>query len=63
MAETRRGLRAWSKALERAEGRAPDATLMLALAELRDVLGSVEVLAMDARHGRYDGQGQERPLQ
>lgn len=63
VAETRRGLRAWSKALERAEGRAPDATLMLALAELRDVLGSVEVLAMDARHGRYDGQGQERPLQ
>jgi hypothetical protein len=60
MAEIRRGRRAWSKALERAETRSGDTTLLLALVEIRDVLASVEVLAIDARQDRYQGEGQER---
>ena len=63
LAEVLRGRRAWTKALARAESRSADAVLLLALAELRDVLASVETLARDARQGRYQEPCEERHAQ
>jgi len=57
VAEVNRGERVWSKALDRVRSRFPDPALFVALAELRDILAAIRVLATDARHGQYHGGG------
>ena len=57
VAEVNRGERIWSKALDRVRSRFPDPALLVALAELRDILAAIRVLATDVRQGQYHGDG------
>lgn len=57
VAECRRAEDAWAAALERVRVRYQDPALLIALAEIRDVLASVRELAADARQGEYHGGG------